>query len=364
MNLFCVSLPGRFGDWCDAAIMALATSVLGSVVPTGGSTAEELASELITSEGQNYYIGARHPSGWLREKLVAANRKFVVALDDPRYAVRDLIDRHNFGMVDAVRHVASSCARISRYLALPGALVVNAQGDWDAPVATLTAIAAHLGLAGDPAVIARIVAQLDAAGVRRSEDAAPPAGTELDPGLVEGALGGYGEYFATGALRPIQWGRELFYAENHQAPVHPIELSGKIRYLLFGPLIALPPGSWTAELVLGFSDDAIDTGFRVEAWAGSLLASASIQPPRAGIFPADLSFVLEEANEGLVEIRVVNERAAIFGRLALGHATLTPRQGVPPSMTESLRLELGLAADGTAVRTDLEAGAEGAPGSS
>src|SRR5579863_2953752 len=124
MILFSVSLPGRFGDWCDAAVLRLAEAALGSVVPTGANTAEELASELIMTGGQHFYVGARQPGRWLRDKLAAAHKNFVIAVDDPRSSVSDLITRHHLDLVDAVRQVACSCASISRYIALPGALVV------------------------------------------------------------------------------------------------------------------------------------------------------------------------------------------------------------------------------------------------
>src|SRR6266567_6038119 len=101
MNLFCVSLPGRFGDWCDAVIMRLAQTALGSVAWTGANTAEDLASELIRTEAQHFYVGARQPGRWLREKLTATNKKFVVAVDDPRSAAGDLIIRHQFELAEA-----------------------------------------------------------------------------------------------------------------------------------------------------------------------------------------------------------------------------------------------------------------------
>ena len=83
MIFFCVSLPGRFGEWCDTVIARVAQAVLGSVVSTGANAAEELAGELVRSGGQHFYIGARHPSRWWREMLTATGKKFVVAVDDP-----------------------------------------------------------------------------------------------------------------------------------------------------------------------------------------------------------------------------------------------------------------------------------------
>ena len=52
MILFSVSLPGRFGDWCDHVIARLAETALGSVVPTGANTAEELATVLFFQRSQ------------------------------------------------------------------------------------------------------------------------------------------------------------------------------------------------------------------------------------------------------------------------------------------------------------------------
>src|ERR1700680_2375421 len=140
MILFCVSLPGRFGEWCDAVIWRLAETVLGPVVSTGANKLEELGSELIRTEGQHFYVGARQPGRWWRENLRATNKPFVVAVDDPRSAARDLVIRHRLEPAEASRRVASSCALIGRYISLPGALVVGSASDWSNPTATVAAL--------------------------------------------------------------------------------------------------------------------------------------------------------------------------------------------------------------------------------
>ena len=350
MILFCVSLPGRFGDWCDAVIGRLAETVLGPVVTTGANNAEELASELVKTEGRHFYVGSRHPSRWLREKLAENNRKVVVALEDPRYAVRDLILRHNLELSEATRRVASSCASMTRFIGLSGAHVVRAERDWRNPVVAIATMADHFGLAVASKDVETIGAAIAAAGLEPSSDPSESWSAQLpEPSLavINGALAPYAEFFLGGSLGQITWARELFLEEHHQPAAHPIDLSGPIRYLIYGPHIALPPGNWAAELLLGFSDDTVNTGFRVEVWAGSQLNTASINPPRAGVFPVNISFVVEETNDNLAEIRVLNERAAIYGRLVLGHATLTLRQNVSGAVLDTLRTELGLAPVGS-----------------
>ena len=86
--------------------------------------------------------------------------------------------------------------------------------------------------------------------------------------------------------------------------------------------------------------------FQVDVWAGSQLSMTSINPSGPGIARVSLGFALEESNDNLVEIRVMNERAAIYGRVGLGQATVTLLQSVPPTMIDTLTTELGIAPDG------------------
>jgi hypothetical protein len=346
MILFSVSLPGRFGDWCDHVIARLAEVALGSVVPTGANTAEELATDLINTEGQHFYVGARHPSRWLRDKLAAAEKKFVIAVDDPRHAVNDLIVRQQLDLPEATRRVASSCAAMSRYITLPGALVVSGERDWPKRGDTIAAIAGHLGLSVDRAAIDKLAADLDASGLGPHGDAEQAWLVGLpEPSVtvIDGAVSSYAAYFHGDSLGQITWARDLFYEEHHRPATHPIEISGKVRYLIYGPYVALPSGSWTADMVLGFSEEAVDMTYRVEVWAGAQLNSTSIHPDRPGVVTANVNFEIEEANDSLVEIRVLNERSAIYGRLALANATLTLRRSVASSIADHLRTELGLA---------------------
>jgi hypothetical protein len=347
MIVFSVSLPGSYGDWCYAAIERLAASVLGSLVSIEANTAEELASEVIKTEGQHFYVSARQPNRWLRENLSASNKKFVVAIDDPRHAVNDLITQHNLEPAEATRRVASSCVAISRYVALPGALVITAEHDWLDPVATIGALASHFGLAADPSNIEQIAADLAAVGLRPRIDGEPSWSAHLDEdatAMINGAVGVYRQFLGGGSLDQITWARELFHGEGVPIVPRVIEITGKPRCLIYGPYIALPPGDWTADLILAFSEDAIDTSFKIDVFAGSVLHIESIKPIRPGVHMISFSFLIEEANENLVEIRVYTESGEIFGQIALGHAILTPRQRVSQRLSATLRSGLGLPA--------------------
>src|SRR5439155_4197381 len=110
------------------------------------------------------------------------------------------------------------------------------------------------------------------------------------------------------------------------------------------PYITIPPGHWTAEVLLGFSQEAIETNFVVDVFGGSQLTFASIRPPTMGVFPVTLNFEVGETNDSLLEIRVMNERAAFDGRLELMQATLSSQQKIPSAVLEDWTRELGLSA--------------------
>jgi hypothetical protein len=243
--------------------------------------------------------------------------------------------------------VASSCASITRFAALPTSLVVACETAARDPVAAAEAMARHLDLAIDRPIVTKLVADLAAAGVIPKDvpaTAAAPALPEPSTATIDGALGPYAERFRGASVTPFIWTRHVFLEESRRPASHPIDLAGQIRYLIYGPYISLPPGSWLAELLVGFSGEAVDMSYRVEVWAGaaSQLAILQVQPVAAGLQRININFTLEESNDNLVEIRIANERPAHGGRLVLGQATLSQVRDIPPAIADSLTAELGL----------------------
>jgi hypothetical protein len=160
-----IPLPGRFWNWCDGVIARLALETLGPVASTGANTAEELAVALIKSDSDHVYVGARYPSRWFRETLVAVDGKLIVVLDDPRHVATELIAEHHLELAVASRLVASSCASLYRCAALPNALTLNAESAKNNPAAAVKTIARHLDLRIDHRDIATHVADLEAIGL-------------------------------------------------------------------------------------------------------------------------------------------------------------------------------------------------------
>jgi hypothetical protein len=338
---FSLGLPGRLAEWCDAVLSRLAgadgqavlitwpplTRMLGydEITPV----LDQVAVSLIETGATHLVMGARQPDERLRAALAAVNARFVVALDDPRIAVADILGSTNSDLRAVARAVANSCPLVMRYASSPGAITIRrCQSDLDA-VSAVAAIARHFELTLGDGEAQRIVEELAARGLcyaPRPPDEAPARSPVTGHKLVEGALGAYAKCFAGGDLAAITWPRELFIVNGDSGSglTDALEVGGGMRILIFGPYIHLPAGSWTARVVLGFSTEASGHTFLVDAFSGRQLGSTSFQPERAGVYTVDINFSLDEPSGQGVEIRVWVWSDFARGQVAFGHVILRP----------------------------------------
>jgi hypothetical protein len=349
MIFFSIGLPSPLVEWCDAIIARLVQSVAGSAELVGANTLEELGRAVIRSGASHFVVGSRLPNDGLRAALADYKGRFVVALDDPRAAYQNLVMRHGLQPVDATRAVAGSCASLLNYDTMENAFVLRARRDGADPFSMAEAIARHLDLAVDPGGVARCVEALIQSGIT-------PILSNIDPWLdhmegpereiVSGALDGYVEHFAGRGLGKIVWTRDLFVVGDHpdQPANRPIDVTGRVRNLLFGPYMVLPPGNWLADVVLGFSKEAAEMSYGIEFIAGRRCVSlcrTTIQPDGDRVFATTVSFAIDEATDQPISLRISNERAAFDGRLALGSVTLMRQANKRPEIPQALQTALG-----------------------
>jgi hypothetical protein len=290
---------------------------------------DQVAISLIETSASHLVMGARQPDERLRAVLATANVRFVVALDDPRCAVADILGSTNADLRGVTRAVANSCPLVMQYASLPGAIAIRGhQADPD-PVSAVGAIASHFNLPLNDGDAQCIVEELAAGGLCYAPGT-PDEGTfgspRADLKLVEGALAAYAKHFAGGDLAPIVWLRELFIVngDSGRGLTDVLEARGGLRILVFGPYIHLPAGSWTARVLLGFSPEAAGHTFLVDAYSGGQLSSTSFQPERGGIYTVDLNFSLGEPSGQGVEIRVWVWSDYARGQVAFGNVILRP----------------------------------------
>ncbi len=336
MILFSIGLPSRLARWCDAVLLQLAArsgapahinwpsieQMLGfEIVPPA---LDELGRFMIGTQCRHLVVGARQPDERLLRALAANHTPFVLALDDPADAVADIIAGTGASPKHAVRAVANSCAMISAFERMPAALVMHGNKVRADPPAAVAAIAGHFGLPIDLAGEAFDVPELDPNGAL--DGVAPDVAR-----MIEGALSPYRQLFSADHLSEITWRRDLFFVADDasRSPTEPIEISGGSRILIYGPYILLPPGSWSAQIVLGFSPEAATASYLVDIFAGSQLASTTFQPGGRSIYNASLTFSLPHNLRDGVEVRVTVLDNDAKGHLAFGQVILNPLAAQP-----------------------------------
>ena len=331
-----VGPPSRFGEWCDAATAYLVRRSLGEVASVGANTLEEFAVGVMQAQAPYIVVGSRQTTGKLWEALRQSARGFIVAVEHPRRALEHMVVDQGIDFLEAVHVAARSCAAVASSLPLPGALTLRAAVGLDA-MAMAGSIANFLGLEIGEDGIADIVQHLggaDPPGEGEPSSSWWEGLEEQQRAIANGALEPFATHLAGANLGPITWQRDLFFMDEeqpggkHQPAARPVDITGRPRYIIYGPYLSLPPGSWSAAVALGFSPEAGDMSYLVEVHSGALLAQQRIQPGGQRSVEVTLNFSI--AAPDLVEVRVLNERAAFDGRLALGHVIVTPHASMRP----------------------------------
>jgi hypothetical protein len=330
MLYFVIGLPGHFAAWCDAVALRLLHHAQGGGDVLSADTLQDLAAAAIRAGSAHAVVTCRRPGGRLRTALTEAERRFVVALDDPRLAMMDLTDRDNPDVPAAASLIASSCGAITRYDRSPGALVLRASEAAADPVAAAGSIAAHFGLDVDPGAIGGIVAALAEEGVTAGAADAAGRWHALDAiprGWAEGALASYINCFDSGELTPINWVRELFFRgdQPEERASWIIDITGRARCLLQGPGILVAAGNWLVTVRLLFSREATEHEFLVELHADRPIGEATVQPEREGSLEVSFPLTLEETTNHPLTIRLSSRRAAFDGACAMDNVVLVPR---------------------------------------
>ena len=344
MIFFSIGLPGKFADWCDTATGLLAGHLGGTVTVTVwpslndmfgyhmiSSVLDEVALRLIGSSATHLVMGARLADERLCAALAETNARFVVALDDPRFAAADILAATNAEARMVARAVANSCSLVTRYASLPGALTMYADRERADPTAAIAAMAHHFGIEVDDAAVNSIADDLAAAGhdgaLTRADDEWSRRVPVAAHKMLNGALAGYRDQLGGGDLGQIIWTRDLFIAAGQAGNLtESLEASkgSPICPIIYGPYIHLPAGSWTARVVLGFSPEAAGHTFLVDAFSGRQLGSTSFQPERAGVYTVDINFSLDGPDGRGLEIRVWVWSDHARGQVAFGHVMLRP----------------------------------------
>src|SRR5579863_1176428 len=169
MIFLSIGLPSRFAEWCDLLASGLLERALGPTDLVSGNTLEDIGLAAVKSQARHLLIGARQPTEGLRGALAAAECGFIIALDDPRTALQNLVVGHGMEWTAATRAIASSCAAMLGFTVMPQALVLRAHEDGCDPIATAGAIASCFGLALDASEIAACAASLPPFGAGDQE---------------------------------------------------------------------------------------------------------------------------------------------------------------------------------------------------
>jgi hypothetical protein len=343
MVLFSIGLPSRFSEWCDALLHHLVERALGSAEAVGVNGLDDLAAAAIRSNAAHLIACSRHPVARLRNEIVQSQRPFLLALGEPRAAVRRMFE-HLANVADATRVAACSCAAIVELARAPHALVIG-PSDGRSLRQLASAIVDHFALPLDASEVQHIADQFTA--VDLPAEATDTEGwwrqlSEREQEIASGALEAYSEHFSSQDIERLVWQPELFYIGEEPvssvlAPAtRPADLTGRPRFVLYGPFINLPPGPWLADVVLGFSAEAADIGLTVEVFAGDRLASTRIEVVGEQVIETRLGFTIEDSLDEPVQIRVATERAAFDGRVVIGYAAMQRQATVPEETRQRL----------------------------
>jgi len=116
------------------------------------------------------------------------------------------------------------------------------------------------------------------------------------------------------------WGPEFFAYDERNTELATttgeIDITGRPRFLIYGPYIVLPPGRWKAIFRLSFDQTGAQRRFRLDWGAQKTFDSEEFTPGRAGLYEIEMDYVWTEPAPA--EFRIVSLEGVFDGRMTFG----------------------------------------------
>jgi hypothetical protein len=334
MILLSMGIPGDFAHWCDAVATEMIQRMDSTVRTFEANRLEAIPNSVMKSDAVRAIVQTSKPSGDLRAWLASADIPCLIAMDDPRKSVGYVMDKHQMELAPAIRKVCESCAALSELAGLKTAVTLRSDGAQEQRLKAILGLIRRVCPGVTAAELLQVCEQIgrEIRGTRPGKDrVAHSPGfnsaiswrgrfSERDQTVIDGALGSYSRLFTNDKFEDNTWCRELFLLGDMKSDVATtaIDLTGRIRCLLFGPYMFLPSGAWCAQVIVGFVKETTNQSFRIEVVLNKVVqARQSIQPSDSGTYEVKIDFTVDNADLP-IQIRIWNEKAAFDGKLALG----------------------------------------------
>lgn len=332
-----LGLPGPLTSWCRE-VLAMLLEATGAKVDkshlAGGL--EEIGRKVLTIQADHLVFTVCRPDKDLAAVLSALQQPILSALSDPRRAALHLIN--SGGKLDpltAVRTLSGDCSCLVTMNGQKHLVPLTFEDVQASPLSEIRRIAQIYGLSPSQGVLQEITERtapiVDAMTEPENGGLNPQEILKetLDPGhtrAIEFLLGGLERQLKGRADAPLIATKELFLCgDPPHAPVSTsLDLTGRSRFIAFGPYIHIPPGMWMLRFVISFSEEAVGIPCVIDVGASDSLGyheltRTHVVVSTSGRMDVTLAFQLDDPLAAL-QVRLMTEKPIFDGRLAVGFA--------------------------------------------
>lgn len=321
-----------FSHWCVNALNTISSIVLGEFDYVSVSTIQDFKIALASRKSRHVHLYTNFPDRGLIEAFQKSHIPFLAIVEDPDDVTGFLMRDLSCSWVHALRLTNLSFATTVELYTSPAALRLSRSNRLTLG-RFVEQVINHLGLEIDQQQFDNILENFLPGGGPTSlvEDAilqqipnAMPIGHKPDlPDFEQSIIKRFHSgvrYDNNGRIPQVfSWPSELFF--GHEGVDHllrqPIEMLGPARFLVYGPYLHLPAGSWEITLNLEVTENLSGNWIDVDVINGTVLHLESFKLPASGRMALILKFSISESRVP-VDIRIFQRQGAIEGKLQIG----------------------------------------------
>ena len=344
MVLAVLGTPSALTYWVEHCVRAICV-VLGDVYFVRADSLDTLRKYWAERGERSVVLISDLPKVDVVDLLIKANIPLLIVMENPRDVVGYVMKQRKMDAVSAIRLATQSLCLLSEATRSTQSLVIGssfhslpihdaickliAAMQLPIPEDQFDEIAKHIcvriGMNDQSTVFSDLLRLFPASQRPGDYEKAWPA---AESALIKGIVDQYSDLVKRKQITKISWAREAF--ANWDRPgeylIGPISLVGPRRFIIWGPYLHLPRGSWEALIEIEVAENFTGNILHADiAMGGQVIAGIEADLPQQGCFEFSIEFTCVDPYLP-TEVRFELLEGAIEGQLLLRSVRFTKKR--------------------------------------